>query len=147
MTPTVKILYSPGYGSGWYSTNQDYPDCLKDQEIIALVEKREALLEASDYSQKDVERYEYYDQVSSSQIPSCYDFLFSSEFNSFREQYNAINKEIEELANKKWPNGYWSDGAIRDLCIDEIPKGMAFKVKEFDGSESIEYGAYGWQVA
>lgn len=139
MNETVKILYSPGYGSGWYTNNTQYPDCLRDSEIIALVEKRDILLEEFDYDERDIERYEYYSGISTDKIPVIYDFLLSDKFLLFREKYNAIIKEIEELANKKWPNGYWSDGAIRDLSIEVMNKGQIFKLKNYDGSESIEY--------
>lgn len=34
----VAVLYSPGYGGGWYSWNKDIPECLFHPEIVALVE-------------------------------------------------------------------------------------------------------------
>lgn len=39
----VAVLYSPGYGSGWYSHNTDYPECLFDPKIIELVEQDKKL--------------------------------------------------------------------------------------------------------
>ena len=34
----VAVLYSPGYGAGWYSWNRDRPECLFDPNIVAMVE-------------------------------------------------------------------------------------------------------------
>jgi len=33
----VAVLYSPGYGAGWYSWNTDNKACLYDPEIVDLV--------------------------------------------------------------------------------------------------------------
>lgn len=38
----VAVLYSPGYGAGWYTWNSARPECLFDPEIVALVEKKDA---------------------------------------------------------------------------------------------------------
>ena len=35
----VAVLYSPDYGSGWYTWNQDYPEILFDPAIVKLVEE------------------------------------------------------------------------------------------------------------
>lgn len=139
MKKQVKILYSPGYGAGWYTTNTQYPDCLRDSEIIKLVEQMDKLLEESEYNSRDIEKYEYYSAVSSKEIPDCYKYLLTDEFESFSKLYNDIVQEIERLANEKWPKGYWSTGTIRQLKIAVMNEGQAFKLKDFDGSESIEY--------
>lgn len=34
----VAVLYSPGYGSGWYTWNRDHPACIFDPYIVSLVE-------------------------------------------------------------------------------------------------------------
>jgi hypothetical protein len=34
----VAILYSPGFGAGWYSWNTEVPQCLFSPEILELVE-------------------------------------------------------------------------------------------------------------
>jgi len=41
----VAVLYSPGYGAGWYSWNTEYPECLFDPEIVSMIEggQREAV--------------------------------------------------------------------------------------------------------
>ena len=33
----VAVLYSPDWGAGWYSWNQDYPDIVFDREIVEAV--------------------------------------------------------------------------------------------------------------
>jgi hypothetical protein len=38
MTEDVKILFSPGYGSGWYSSNTQYPELLRNERVIQWVE-------------------------------------------------------------------------------------------------------------
>ena len=35
----VAVLYSPDYGSGWYTLNQDYPEIMFDPAIVKLVEE------------------------------------------------------------------------------------------------------------
>jgi len=35
----VAVLYSPGFGAGWYSWNQEYPEILFDPAMVKLVEK------------------------------------------------------------------------------------------------------------
>lgn len=34
----VAVLVSPDYGAGWYSWNQDYPQCLYDPDVVSWVE-------------------------------------------------------------------------------------------------------------
>jgi len=34
----VAVLYSPGYGAGWYTWNQDHPECLFDPKTVEWVE-------------------------------------------------------------------------------------------------------------
>ncbi len=38
----VAVLYSPGFGAGWYSWNTNVPQCLFSPEIVALVESNQA---------------------------------------------------------------------------------------------------------
>ena len=35
----VAVLYSPGWGAGWYTWNQDHPECLFDPDVVAWVEQ------------------------------------------------------------------------------------------------------------
>jgi hypothetical protein len=33
----VAVLYSPGFGAGWYSWNQDHPELLFDPVVVQMV--------------------------------------------------------------------------------------------------------------
>ena len=35
----VAVLYSPEFGAGWYTWNQDHPEILFDPAMVKLVEK------------------------------------------------------------------------------------------------------------
>lgn len=35
----VAVLYSPGFGAGWYTWNYEYPEILFDPAIVRFVEK------------------------------------------------------------------------------------------------------------
>lgn len=48
-----------------------------------------------------------------------------------------INK-INELAIKLYGEDFYAGGG-KDLVIQWLPQGMAFKIEEYDGCESIEY--------
>ena len=39
----IAVLYSPGYGAGWYSWNTRFPDCLFSPEIVQFLEALKAL--------------------------------------------------------------------------------------------------------
>ena len=45
--------------------------------------------------------------------------------------------ELKVYMELKYPDLYL--GAIEDLTVEWIPVGTQFKIKEYDGSESIEY--------
>lgn len=34
----VAVLYSPGFGAGWFTWNRDHPQCLYDPDMVAWVE-------------------------------------------------------------------------------------------------------------
>lgn len=34
----VAVLYSPGFGAGWYTWNTEHPECIYDPDVVALVE-------------------------------------------------------------------------------------------------------------
>lgn len=36
----VGVLYSPGFGAGWYTWNLNHPQCVFDPDIIDLVENK-----------------------------------------------------------------------------------------------------------
>ena len=35
----VAVLYSPGFGAGWYTWNTGHPQCLYDPEVVAWLEE------------------------------------------------------------------------------------------------------------
>jgi hypothetical protein len=41
----VAVLYSPGFGAGWYSWNPDKLECLFSPEIVKMVENKEEITE------------------------------------------------------------------------------------------------------
>lgn len=36
----VAVLYSPGWGAGWYTWNREHPEILFDPTIVSLVEEK-----------------------------------------------------------------------------------------------------------
>ena len=44
--------------------------------------------------------------------------------------------KAEAYATLKWPEAYI--GGLRDLKVQWIPEGTAFKINEYDGNESVE---------
>lgn len=58
MKKTIKILYSPWFGDGFYTWNKEYPAVLKDKFIIDLVEKDKSEDESlSDETVKKICKY------------------------------------------------------------------------------------------
>ena len=93
----VAVLYSPDYGAGWYTWNQENQDMIFDPTVVMFVEDG------------DLDKAEAY-------------------------------------ATLKWPDAYL--GGLRDLRVEWIPEGTAFKINEYDGNESIEIRDGGqWIVA
>ncbi len=84
----VGVVYSPGFGAGWYTWNTEYPEIIFDPNIVTYVE---------------------------------------------RKRWNDLKVYIE----LKYPDLYL--GGIGDLTVEWIPVGVEFQIKEYDGSESIEY--------
>lgn len=37
----VAILYSPGFGAGWYTWNEEYPEIIFDPGVVDLLERGE----------------------------------------------------------------------------------------------------------
>lgn len=44
--------------------------------------------------------------------------------------------ELVSIANKNWPDQY--TGGIYQLYVEWIPEKVAFRINEYDGSESLE---------
>ena len=100
----VAVLYSPGYGAGWRTWNDDYGDAiLFDPWIVDI-------LLNDNYSRKE--------QV----------------------------QRILAYCTLKYPNLY--TGGVRDLTIEWIPVGTAFRIDDYDGNESIEFrDSMEWMIA
>jgi hypothetical protein len=87
----VAVLYSPGFGAGWYTWNTEHPELLFHPELVKMVEEgKQAEITAS----------------------LCEQLL-----------------GVED---------YICDSGAGQLTIQWLPVGTAFKVDEYDGSESIE---------
>jgi hypothetical protein len=85
----VAVVYSPGYGAGWYTWNRvEYGEELIFDPVLAA----------------------YVDENKMSEAHS----------------YIAM----------RFPQAY--TGGVEDLSIQWIPQGTAFRIHEYDGSESIE---------
>ena len=48
----VAVLYSPGFGAGWYTWNYQFPQCLFDPEIVEMILKDESWQEIADFAEK-----------------------------------------------------------------------------------------------
>ncbi len=46
------------------------------------------------------------------------------------------HKLAEEIAKRKYPDAY--TGGVKGLAVEWIREGMPFRIKEYDGNESIE---------
>lgn len=83
----VAVLYSPDFGAGWSTWNQEHPEIMFDPIIVQYVE---------------------------------------------REEWGIL----ETYMTMRYPDAY--TGGMRTLKISWIPVGTAFRIQEYDGSESIE---------
>lgn len=55
-------------------------------------------------------------------------------------------EKIETYATLKWPNAYL--GGLRNICVEWVNQGTAFRINEYDGAESIELmNNINWQIA
>lgn len=54
----IAVLYSPGFGAGWFTWNTEIPQCLFDPEIVSMVEKNSSQAEIKKFaSEKYPEGY------------------------------------------------------------------------------------------
>ena len=71
--------------------------------------------------------------------------LYSPEMVAAVERGDGL-KELEALAASLFPGDYF--GGLRGLCVEWVPVGQAFRIREYDGSESLELSAdVPWEVA
>lgn len=82
----VAVLYSPGFGAGWYTWNRECPELMFDPGIVDLLERGE-------------------------------------------------QEKLEAYVTLKYPDIY--TGGMDSLKIVWLQEGTAFKIEEYDGSESI----------
>jgi hypothetical protein len=72
------------------------------------------------------------------------DFAFNADLVSAFLEGGSMALAI--AAEKKFPDCY--TGGARDVQIEWVPQGTAFRINEYDGNESIEYiGAQSYLVA
>jgi hypothetical protein len=108
----VAVLYSPGFGGGWYSWI-GVEQCLFEPEIVELVLQREEIIN------------EHY----------CSD---NANVVSFEVALEKINNQIKNLAKLFYGEYLYVEGA-ENLQVAWIEVGTMFRISEYDGSESIHY--------
>ena len=47
----VAVLYSPGFGAGWFTWNYEHPECIFDPEIVEMVEKEAESYEIAQFAE------------------------------------------------------------------------------------------------
>jgi hypothetical protein len=83
----VGVVYSPGFGAGWFTWNQEYPELVFDPAIVKMVDEQ--------------------------------DF-----------------EQLKTYIHLKYPDIYI--GGIDTLEVAWLKIGTAFRIHEYDGSESLE---------
>ena len=85
----VAVIYSPGFGAGWYSWNNVHygKDLIFDPVLAAYIDEGKL-------------------------------------------------DEAKTYVTMRFPDAY--DGGVEDLVVHWVPVGTAFRIHEYDGSESIE---------
>src|ERR1043165_250330 len=89
----VAVLYSPGFGAGWYSWNTRYPQILFHPKIVEMVENG--------------------------------------------RQDDITEELVVELLGLNAEDYVCVLGAP-SLAIEWLPEGSAFRINEYDGSESVQ---------
>jgi hypothetical protein len=125
----VAVLYSPGYGAGWYTWNYLFPDCIFDKDIVELVLERDELKKEFVSSQK-------YGSLTVDEIVS-----------QQSDHINDFITKIDILAHDKYGDNFYTGGA-RSLVVEFLEPGTQFKIDEYDGSERlVEVGKTEWLIA
>lgn len=63
------------------------------------------------------------------------------------ESKRVLAEKIIKLAEEKYGEEFYAGGAD-DLCIMWLPEGTSFRIREYDGSESVEIrDSIGWEIA
>lgn len=56
------------------------------------------------------------------------------------------SEKVAEIAEKNWPDAY--KGGLDDCVVEWVDEGTAFEIEEYDGYESIKWGAcHSWLIA
>jgi hypothetical protein len=113
----VAVMYSAGYGAGWFTWNEQFPECVFHPDIVALVEIKEAY-------QAEHKRAELWND----------------------QAYQSLITDIETKATELFGEQFYAGGA-KGLTVHWIEEGLAFDIQVFDGQESIEYLPGEWLVA
>lgn len=112
----VAVLYSPGFGAGFYTWNTTVSkDIVFDPRIVTLVMEKNKLMPKNKL------------------IPIKDQDLSTQERN---KRINKICNQIGEICFTYDENFY--PGGIYKLDIEWVPEGTAFDISEYDGSESVE---------
>ena len=123
----VAVLYSPGYGAGWYSWH-NLEELLYDPEIVKIAEKMEVI------NKKWQDAYKRNDVAAK---------------HSLGDQHQDLIEKVEKYAESKYPEDEQPyTGGVSSLCVAWLPEGTKFRIDEYDGSESIEIKEkVDWMVA
>jgi len=146
-----KILYSPGYGAGWttwaYTSNREvlkfmleYPPFVQGLEgeqafekgartykMLILGEDNTVHLAPEGYAETEF-KDEYQRQHPKEQYTSVQRYPACLPLDHFIEEYT------EKFPDEDLP--YF--GGLADLKVYEVPDGARVRVKEYDGSETVE---------
>ena len=94
----VAVIYSPGFGAGWYSWNTDYPEILYDPVVVEWIEAGKP----RDHRQTELELY------LESTYPDAYTSIDDLEIEWLEEdtlfkinEYDG-SESIVTLENVKW---------------------------------------------
>jgi hypothetical protein len=115
----VAVLYSPGYGAGWYTWHY-VEELLYDAEVVKIVEKMMGIEE------------KYLDAKKRGDLGAT--FALKGSYETLVER---VEKYVQENYDKDGSDIYI--GGASQLTIAWVPVGQKFRITEYDGSESIQY--------
>ncbi|MBD2201667.1 hypothetical protein H6G33_09940 [Calothrix sp. FACHB-1219] len=126
----VAVLYSPEYGAGWYSWH-------KKEELLFLPELVE-ILESSIIGYKKLSESRKKEIIGTTLINT-------GRYTYYRYE-NESDSKFVYVDEVDIDNSIYLGGCV-DLTIEWIPKGLPFRVREYDGFETIDYGETGWIIS
>ena len=110
---TIEVLYSPNYGAGWYTWNQNYPQLLVDPEIIKIVKEYDVQLE-----------------------------LHSRYSEQYKELCSNKQEVITRYVENTYSENIYCGGA-RYLTVLEVDIGDRILIGHRDGFESVSFDSRG----